>query len=121
MFKRDIEEAAKQNSNFRAVIHTGEHSQLVLMSLLVGEEIGEEVHGGVDQILFFVEGHGEVSLGGEVSVVGEDDVFFVPAGNKHNVRNTGHEPLKLFTVYSPPEHPDGTIHKTKQQALEEGT
>ena len=115
MFAEDIKKLAKENDNFRKVIHTGEHSQLVLMSLKPGEEIGEEIHQ-VDQMLFFVDGEGEAILSGETKSFKEHDVVYVPAGTKHNFKNTGDEPLKLFTVYAPSQHPDGTVHKTKEEA-----
>ena len=98
------------------MLHTGEHSQIVAMSIPVGGDIGEEVHPNTDQMLFFVDGEGEAILDGETRKVEEHDVVFVPAGTRHNFKNTGDEDLKLFTVYAPPEHPDGTIHKTKEEA-----
>lgn len=115
MFEVDIKKAAKENEDFRRVLYAGENSQLVLMSIVVGEDIGEEVHH-VDQILFFVDGQGEAILNGDSRSVEEHDVVFVPSGTKHNFKNTGDEPLKLFTVYAPPQHPDGTVHKTKAEA-----
>ena len=115
MFAEDIKKLAKENNNFRRVVHTGEYSQLVVMSIASGEDIGEEVHK-VDQMLFFVEGEGKAVLNGEEKQVGEHDVVFVEAGTKHNFINTGGEPLKLFTIYAPPGHPDGTVHKTKLDA-----
>lgn len=115
-FQANIENLAKENNFFRKVVYTGKHSQLVLMSIDVGSEIGEEVHPNVDQILFFVEGKGEAILDSKSSPVEEGDVVFVPAGTLHNFKNTGDKPLKLYTVYSPPQHPDGTIHRTKKEA-----
>jgi mannose-6-phosphate isomerase-like protein (cupin superfamily) len=117
MFQTDIQKLTKENSNFRKVIQTGKHSQLVLMSLKVGEEIGLETHKEVDQILFFVQGKTEATLNGETRVVDEGDVVFVSAGTEHNFKNVGETPVKLFTVYSPPEHPDGTIHASRADAL----
>ena len=121
MFLEDIKKLAKENENFRKVIHTGEYSQLVLMSILPGEDIGEEVHK-VDQMLFFVDGFGKAVLNGEEKNVVEHDVVYVPAGTRHNFINTGSGPLKLFTIYAPPQHPDGIVHKTKEEAekAEEG-
>lgn len=116
MYAEDIKKLTKLNTNFRTVLETGKHSQLVVMSIPVGGDIGEEVHQDTDQILFFVEGTGEAILNGETKVVGEHDVIFVPAGTTHNFKNTGDEDLKLFTVYAPPEHKAGTIHKTKEDA-----
>ena len=108
-------EAAKQNEYFRQTIVTGERGQVVVMTLQVGEDIGEETHEG-DQILFFVEGEGEAVLEGESSPVGPNDMVFVPAGTLHNFVNTGDGKLRLVTTYAPPEHPDGTVHKTKAEA-----
>ena len=108
-------EAAKQNEYFRQTIVTGEHSQVVVMTLQVGEDIGEETHHG-DQILFFVEGEGEAVLEGEPSPVRPNDMVFVPAGTLHNFINKGGDKLRLVTTYAPPEHPDGTVHKTKAEA-----
>lgn len=117
MFQGDIVKLAKENRNFRKVIYTGKNSQLVLMSLRVGEDIGMEVHADVDQILFFVEGQCEATLSGKSFKVKEGGAVFVPAGTWHNFKNIGKAELKLYTVYSPPEHPDGTIHKTKADAM----
>lgn len=116
MFAEEIEKLAEENDNFRKVLCTGSHSQVVLMSILVGQDIGEEVHPNVDQILFIVEGKAEAILNGESRTVDEDSLIFVPAGTTHNIKNVGDEDLKLFTVYSPPEHPEGTVHKTKEEA-----
>lgn len=117
MYAADIKEQAKTNSNFRKVLHTGEHSQLVAMSLLPDEDIGMETHQETDQILFFVDGQGEVIVNNDHRQVEEHDVVFVPAGAEHNVINTGEKALKLFTVYAPASHPDGTVHATKAAAL----
>ncbi len=119
MFQTDIQKAAKENSNFRKVIHTGIHSQLVLMSLKQAEDIGLETHEGVDQILFFVQGRLEATLNGESKMIDEGDVVYVPAGTNHNFKNVGQTEAKLYTVYSPPEHADGTIHATKADAAKE--
>jgi len=116
MFIQDIENQAKENINFRKVIYTGKNSQLVLMSIPKGGDIGEETHETIDQILFFVDGEGEAILNEEIKTFEEDDVVFVPAGTKHNIINKGDEDLKLFTVYSPPAHLENTIHKTKEEA-----
>ena len=108
-------EHARENQNFRETLATGEFSQIVLMTLQPGEEIGEEVHEG-DQILLFVEGEGEAVIEGETSPVRADDLVFVPAGTRHNFVTTGAGPLRIVTVYAPPEHPDGTVHRTKAEA-----
>ena len=115
-FQSNLKELAKENNFFRKVVYTGKYSQLVLMSIPVGSEIGEETHPTVDQILFFVEGQGEAILQREAKPVEEGDVVFVPAGTLHNFKNTGDEDLKIYTVYSTPQHPDGTLHKTKEEA-----
>lgn len=116
MFQVDVVKATKENSNFRKVLQTGKHSQLVLMSLKAGEDIGLETHEDVDQTLFFIEGNVEAILNGESKTLDEGDVVFVPAGTEHNFKNVGEKEVKLFTVYAPPEHPDGTIHQTKADA-----
>lgn len=108
-------ELARRNNYFRQTLVTGEHGQMVAMTIAPGEEIGEETHDG-DQILFFVEGNGEAILAGESSPVTAQDYVFVPAGALHNFVNTGDQPLRLLTVYAPPEHPDGTVHRTKAEA-----
>ncbi len=113
-----IEELTLNNAYFRQVLFTAPHSQLVLMSLKPGEEIGSEVHPNVDQFFRFEKGQGKVVLNGEESVVSDGFAVVVPAGTEHNVINTSQtEELKLYTIYSPPNHPDGTIHKTKEEAM----
>jgi len=111
----NIKKATKDNDFFRKVLFTGTKSQVVLMSLLPGEEIGAEVHE-VDQILYVVEGEGKVVM----EDVGKDFekgvIAFVPAGVRHNVINTDDEPMKLFTVYAPAQHAPGTVHRTKAEA-----
>lgn len=116
MFLEDIKRLTKENTNFRKVLYTGKHSQIVAMSISVGDDIGEETHPQTDQILFIVDGEGEAVVGGVSRSIEEHDVIFVPAGTKHNFINKGDEDLKLFTVYSPPAHKDGTIHITKEDA-----
>jgi mannose-6-phosphate isomerase-like protein (cupin superfamily) len=115
-YKANIEELTKKNTYFRQVLFTGPHTQLVLMSLKPGEEIGMEVHASVDQFFRFEQGQGKVTIAGVEFDVKDGDVAIVPAGNMHNVVNTGADDLKLYTLYSPPNHPDGTIHKTKAEA-----
>jgi mannose-6-phosphate isomerase-like protein (cupin superfamily) len=116
MFQGDIKELARANASFRRVIYTGTHSQLVVMSIPAGGDIGDEIHEATDQILFFIEGNGEAVLNGETRRVEPHQVVCVTAGTQHNFRNTGAEDLKLFTVYSPPAHKDGTVHATKKDA-----
>jgi mannose-6-phosphate isomerase-like protein (cupin superfamily) len=115
-FSEDIVKAAKANKNFRKVLATGTHSQVVVMSIPPGGEIGEEVHNDVDQVLVCVQGEGQVVLSGKKSAFGVDRLVHVPAGTRHNFVNTGKTDLRLFTVYAPPEHAPGTVHKTKAEA-----
>jgi mannose-6-phosphate isomerase-like protein (cupin superfamily) len=120
-FVTNIEEATEKNENFRQVLFTGPHSQLVLMTLQPGEDIGMEVHPKVDQFFRFEEGEGKVVIAGEETTIKDGFATVVPAGTEHNVINTSTtEALKLYTIYSPPQHPDGTIHKTKAEALAKG-
>lgn len=115
-YHANIEELTRQNTNFRHVLYTAAHSQLVLMSLLPGEDIGEEVHD-VDQFFRFESGHGKTILNGIERAVADGDVVVVPASTRHNVINTSEtEPLKLYTIYSPPNHRDAVIHQTKTDA-----
>lgn len=116
-FQGKIEELTKQNSYFRQTISTNAHSQLVLMSLLPGEDIGLETHSDVDQTLVFVVGSGEAVLNGVTSQIAAGDLVVVPAGTEHNFINKSVGEMKLYTVYAPAEHKDGTIHKTKAEAL----
>jgi len=112
----DIEKATLGNDNFRQVLYTGNYLQLVLMTLKPGEEIGEEVHEDRDQFFRIEEGTGEVVINGTRSPVEDDYAVIVPAGARHNVRNTGEGPLRFYTLYGPPEHRDGTVHMNKEQA-----
>ncbi len=113
----NIEELTLHNRFFRHVIFTGPHAQLVLMSLKPGEEIGMEVHATVDQFFRFESGEGKVIQNGEQQIVKDGFAVIVPAGTEHNVINTSQvTELKLYTIYSPPNHPDGTINKTKADA-----
>jgi mannose-6-phosphate isomerase-like protein (cupin superfamily) len=116
MFSQNIVDRAKRNTYFREVLSTGPHSQVVVMSIPPGGEIGDEVHQDVDQVLVFVEGEGVAILDGERSAVGPDRLVQVPAGRRHNVLNTGVTALRLYTIYAPPEHAPGTIHRTKADA-----
>ena len=113
----NIEEETLKNENFRKVLYKGKHSQLVVMSLLPGEDIGLEVHDKVDQFFRFEVGEGKAILNGEEIYFKSEDVLIVPAGTKHNLINTSQtDKLKLYTIYSPANHPDGTIHVTKAEA-----
>ncbi len=102
---------------FRQEILTNEHSQVVLMSVEPGDDVGEETHD-VDQVLVFVEGEGESVLNGERGRIGAGSFVSVPAGTRHNFINTGTTPLKLYTVYAPPEEEPGTLHRTRAEAME---
>lgn len=114
-----IEKLTLENSNFRQVLFTGKKTQLVLMSLKPGEEIGEEVHAQVDQFFRFEAGEGKVIIDKQEHEVKDGDAVIVPAGSKHNIVNlSSSQDLKLYTLYSPPNHPDGTVHKTKAEADE---
>jgi mannose-6-phosphate isomerase-like protein (cupin superfamily) len=113
----NIEEITAQNSNFRQVLYTGKHAQLVVMSLLVGEEIGSEVHGNVDQFFRLESGTIKVIMNGEESILTDGMVAIVPARTTHNVINIGTDVAKLYTIYSPSNHPEGTIHATKADAM----
>ena len=110
-----IATVAEQYSDFRRVLWTGKHTQVVIMTIPAGGEIGEEVHE-VDQILTFVSGVGEAKVSGQTRKVTQGDMVIVPAGLKHNFTNTGPNPLVLYTVYGPPEHADGAVHATKEEA-----
>ena len=111
----NIDQVATQNEFFRKVLYTADKSQLVVMALKAGEEIGLEVHDG-DQILYFVDGEGKVVLDGEEHEVEKGSIAFVPSGVQHNVVNTDEEELKLFTVYAPPQHPWNTVERKKKAA-----
>lgn len=113
-----IEKETKKNTDFRRVLYTGKHSQLVLMSIGPGEEIGEETHEDVDQFFRFEEGEGKVTIDGTEHRVKDGNAVIVPAGAKHNVINTSKlVNLKLYTIYSPPEHQDGVVRHTKKEAM----
>ena len=118
-FVDDIEKLTTGNTDFRRVLYTGKHMQLVLMSLRKGEEIGEEVHDDRDQFFRVEKGKGEIVIDGERHKIRRDDAIVVPAGARHNVINTGDKSLKLYTLYGPPEHKDGTVHHTRADAQEQ--
>lgn len=115
-FVDNIEKLTTENDHFRKVLYTGQYMQLVLMTLKPGEEIGAEVHEGHDQFFRVEEGSGEVIIDGQSRAIKDDDAVIVPAGARHNVVNTGNQPLKLYTLYGPPEHREGVVHSTKEQA-----
>jgi mannose-6-phosphate isomerase-like protein (cupin superfamily) len=116
-FHNNIEKATTGNANFRKVLYTAEHLQLVLMSLKGGEEIGEEVHEENDQFFRFESGNGKCIIDGHEYAVGDGDAIIIPAGAKHNVINVDKEKeLKMYTIYAPPHHKDGIVRKTKEEA-----
>lgn len=122
-FVVDINKASKQNQTFRTVLWTGENLQVTVMSIAPGEDVGLEVHPETDQFLRIEEGQGLVKMGPtkhqldfEMPVM-DDSAIFVPAGTWHNLTNTGHGPIKLYSIYAPPEHPFGTVHQTKADDL----
>ncbi|HVM37701.1 MAG TPA: cupin domain-containing protein [Sphingomicrobium sp.] len=112
----DIEQRTLENQDFRRVLYTGAHLQLVLMTLQPGEEIGEEVHDGIDQFFRIEEGEGVIDIDGRENRVEDDFAVIVPSGARHNVRNTGSAPLRFYTIYGPPEHKDGIVQATKAEA-----
>ncbi len=112
----DIAKTAEQSADFRRVLWTGEHTQLVIMTIPPDGEIGEETHDENDQILSFVSGLGKAVVDGKTKKVAAGDVVVVPAGVKHNFLNDGPNPLVLYTVYGPPDHADGAVHHTKEEA-----
>ncbi len=121
-FLGNIEAKTLANTYFRQVIYTGKYAQLVLMCLQPGEEIGMEVHEVTDQFFRIEEGEGKVIINGEEHLVKDGDAIIVPAGAKHNVINTSSEKqLKFYTIYSPPHHKDGIVHKTKVDAMNDTT
>jgi mannose-6-phosphate isomerase-like protein (cupin superfamily) len=115
-FTGNLEHLTEANRDFRRVIYTGPHLQLVLMALQPGEEIGEEVHQSTDQFFRIEEGKGTVWINGSEMAIDSDMAVVIPAGARHNVRNTGKKTLKLYTLYAPPEHADGTVHRTRAEA-----
>lgn len=118
-FVEDIEDLTVNNTDYRRVLYTGKHLQLVLMTLQPGEEIGEEVHETHDQFFRVEDGEGEVWIDGDKTPIEDDDAVIVPAGARHNIVNTGDAPLKLYTLYGPPEHRFDVRHPTKADETEE--
>ena len=116
-FIDNIEKLTAANTHFRQVVYTGQHAQLVVMSLLPGEDIGMETHETTDQFLRIESGKGIVITNGDKYAIADGSAIVIPAGIQHNLTNTSKEPMKLYTLYSPPHHKDGTIHATKEDAL----
>lgn len=120
-FKNNIEKSTLENENFRAVLFTSKHMQLVVMNLKVGEEIGAEIHYDNDQFFRFESGKGKCIIDGTIYLVSDGDVLIVPAGAKHNIINIDeNENLKMYTVYAPPNHKDALIKTTKKEAEQNG-
>lgn len=119
IYTSNIEQETISNENFRKVVATGAHSQVVLMSLGVGEDIGLETHEKVDQFFRVEKGEGKVVVNGEEFPVTDGSAILVPAGSAHNVVNTGSHKLKLYTIYSPANHIDGRVHATKLDAIKD--
>lgn len=115
-FNEDIIARAMRNTHFREVLSTGPHSQVVVMCIAAGGEIGEETHDDVDQVLVITAGEGEAVLNGIRSSVTAGRLVHVPAGTRHNFVNVGSDDLRLYTIYAPPEHAPGTIHHTRAEA-----
>lgn len=115
-FKTNIEEDTINNTNFRKVLYTGEHLQLVLMTLKANEEIGMETHTTIDQFFRFESGSGQCIINGNEYDVKDGDCVIIPAGSEHNIINTGQEPFTMYTIYTPPNHKDGVIFATKEDA-----
>ncbi len=115
-YHTNIIKETQENKNFRRVLFTGPNSQLVVMSIPPGGEVGEETHKYTEQTLFFLSGTGEGMLDDNTFPIGPGDAVTVTPGTKHNFRNTGKEDLKIYTVYAPPNHIDGRVHKTKADA-----
>ena len=118
-YHANMTDLTSENESFRKVLYTGQHSQLVAMTLPVGGDIGSEVHDDGDQYFRIESGEGEVMIDETTYTVQPGDVIVVPAGAEHNVTNTGTESLQIYTIYSPPHHKDGTVRETKQEALDD--
>lgn len=115
-YQANVATVAEKSGDFRRVLWTGRRAQLVIMTIPPGGQIGDETHEGTDQILTLVSGFGEADLAGRTRPVTEGDLVAVPAGTRHNIRNTGVNPLVLYTVYAPPEHAAGAVHATRRDA-----
>lgn len=117
-YKTNIEKETLENENYRKVLHTAKQMQLVVMSLKTGEDIPLETHHDIDQFIRVEKGKALVKVDGKEFKLEDDDIIIIPAGSEHYVKNTGNDDLKLYSIYTPPEHPKGTMHKTKAEADE---
>ena len=115
MFADNFKRLAKTNTNFRKVLYTGQHAQIVAMCLKAGEDIGAETHPAIDQTFLIIDGEGTAMVGSETHGIEEKSLVFVPADTPHNITTNGHKDMKLLTIYAPPAHPDGTVQVTKPE------
>lgn len=116
MHIKDLESKAMENTTFRTVLATSKHTQVVVMDVKPGEDIGKEIHPNEDQVLYLISGRGTIYIDGKEMDFNKGDCVLVPAGTEHNFTTIGDESMKIITTYSPPHHPDGTVHKTKADA-----
>ena len=116
MHIKDLESKAMENTTFRTVLATSKHTQVVVMDVKPGEDIGKEIHPNEDQVLYLISGRGTIYMDGKEMDFNKGDCVLVPAGTEHNFTTIGDESMKIITTYSPPHHPDGTVHKTKADA-----
>ena len=116
MHIKDLESKAMKNTTFRTVLATSKHTQVVVMDVKPGEDIGKEIHPNEDQVLYLISGRGTIYMDGKEMDFNKGDCVLVPAGTEHNFTTIGDESMKIITTYSPPHHPDGTVHKTKVDA-----
>lgn len=116
MHIKDLESKAMKNTTFRTVLATSKHTQVVVMDVKPGEDIGKEIHPNEDQVLYLISGRGTIYMDGKEMDFNKGDCVLVPAGTEHNFTTIGDESMKIISTYSPPHHPDGTVHKTKADA-----
>ena len=116
MHIKDLESKAMENTTFRTVLATSKHTQVVVMDVKPGEDIGKEIHPNEDQVLYLISGRGTIYMDGKEMDFNKGDCVLVPAGTEHNFTTIGDKSMKIITTYSPPHHPDGTVHKTKADA-----
>jgi len=121
VFNQQIKDLAKENDDFRREVATGTHAQVVLMCLQPGEDIGEEVHADTDQLFLVAKGEGEAVLDGVAQPLEKGALLLVPAGMRHNLRNTGEKRMRLTTIYAPPHHPAGTVRATREEEKGSGS